>query len=143
MRLHTASNFYWQVWFNQAYASWGSSYQPQAATIPCGFRLHSSGNIDTTTGSFSNQSAGSSTRSALNNQFCLHLSRSAAGAITIRFEDLGGNLIYQVAQTPTFTYSANTVLWGMHCETTTGTPGATLYRGTTLDASTSPSSGLE
>jgi hypothetical protein len=65
--------------------------------------------------------------------FYLTISRNTAGILNVRFEDLNGNMLYQVSSTAAVTYAASTLLWAMYGETNSGTTGAIMNRGLTLE----------
>ena len=72
----------------------------------------------------------------LANGFYLTINRNSSGFINVRLEDLNANLVYSVSTTAAVTYASSTILWAMYCETANGTPGALMYRGLTLEATT-------
>jgi len=135
MKLFTSNSSYWEIWFGQSYASWGSSSQPQGSG-PCRIRIGNTNAIFEQAGGFRTGTLPVNCWNNLGSEFYCIMSRLSDGKMRIRLEDLSGNLIAEETTSTAFTYNANTILWGMYCETINAWPGATLNRGMTLEAST-------
>ena len=138
-RLLTANVTWFYLWFAPTHTTWNSNYQPQTAAIANGFKFENN-NTYNSVANFTMTALPAGFYTSLGVGFYLTISRNTAGILNVRFEDLNGNLLYQVSSTAAVTYAASTNLWAMYCETLNGTTGAIMNRGLTLEGGSSSGS---